>query len=372
MPPKHRRVLGQPARRSGHPADDGARVVDDRPEGARAVIDDLLVTLERSGFVEGRHYGRLVLTSPSNPADPGDSGGALHGGDGCVVRMAVGDVHAPVLLRSVCKPLQAVAVLRSGVELHGHLLALATSSHSGEPYHQDGVRELLATFGLDASALRNTAGMPLDPRLRREWEASGRPPTQQAHNCSGKHAAMLASCVVNGWPTETYSDPGHPLQELVLDTVRDLTGEPVAAVAVDGCGAPVPAVSPLGVARAFARIATAPRDSPEGRVAHAMRDQPDWVAGAARETTRLMRALPGLIVKEGAEAVAALAFPDGTAAAFKISDGGQRARTAVTAAVLRHLGRPYDDEIAPAVAPVLGGGQVVGGLTAVLPTGTTT
>jgi L-asparaginase II len=171
---------------------------------------------------------------------------------------------------------------------------------------------------------------------------------------------MLVTCVVNGWPVEDYLDPEHPLQRAIAETVADLAGEPVAAIGVDGCGAPVHAVSLLGLAVAFARLAAAPPDTPEGRVADAIRSHPEWLGGTGRDVTRLIRGVPGLVAKDGAEGVYAAALGDGRAAAVKIADGGERPRTAVLATLLHRLGVEADvlDELVH--VPVFGHGEPVG------------
>jgi L-asparaginase II len=171
---------------------------------------------------------------------------------------------------------------------------------------------------------------------------------------------MLATCVENGWPLEDYLDPEHPLQRATGETVADLAGEPVVAVGVDGCGAPVHALTLLGLAVAFARLAAAPAGTPEARVATAMRTYPEWLGGTDRDVTRLVRGVPGLVAKDGAEGVYAAALPDGRAAAVKIADGGERPRAAVLATLLHRLGveAPVLDELVH--VPVLGHGEPVG------------
>jgi len=192
-------------------------------------------------------------------------------------------------------------------------------------------------------------------------------------NCSGKHAAMLATCVTAGWPTASYTDPGHPLQAEIRRAVERLTGETVAAVGVDGCGAPLFGLSLTGLARAFSALVRADPGTPERRVADAMRAHPEWTSGTARPERALMEAVPGLLLKSGAEGVEALALADGRAVAFKIDDGAARARPAVTVALLRALGAGDDpaveaDTLAElARPPVLGGGRVVGEIRARLP-----
>jgi L-asparaginase II len=303
----------------------------------------VLAEIVRSGFVEGRHRGSAVAL----------------GADGSVVA-SYGDVEAPVFPRSSNKPMQSAGMVRAGLDLDGELLALATASHSAEPFHLDGVRRILANARLGPGDLQTPPDWPVDDEERQAFVRAGAGPTSLAMNCSGKHAGMLATCVANGWPTATYREPDHPLQLAIRATLEDLSGEKVAAVGVDGCGAPLLAISLHGLARAFAAIATAAPGTPEGRVAAAMRAHPEWVSGTRRDDTLLMQGVPGLIAKGGAEGVYAAALPDGRAAALKIEDGGGRARPVVMAALLRRLGvdAPVLDE--QGTVTLLGGGRPVG------------
>jgi L-asparaginase II len=302
-----------------------------------------LAHVVRSGFVESIHLGSAIAVD----AD----------GDTLV---AVGDPATPILPRSSNKPLQVVGMLHAGLDLDGAALALAVASHSGERYHLDGVRRMLARAGLPASALQNTPDLPLDPEERLGWQLAGRPATSLAQNCSGKHAAMLLTCTENDWALADYRRPDHPLQRQLAETVGDLAGEPVTAAGMDGCGAPVLALSLAGLARAFARIATAKQGTAEGRVADAIRRYPEWLGGTGRGVTRLLRAVPGLIAKDGAEGVYAAALPDGRALAVKIADGSERPVLPVVVALLHRMGVQDAalDELAG--VPVLGHGEVVG------------
>jgi L-asparaginase II len=169
---------------------------------------------------------------------------------------------------------------------------------------------------------------------------------------------MLATCVQNGWPTASYLDPGHPLQQAIRRTVEELAGQRSAAVAVDGCGAPLFALTLAGLARAFRTLVLAGPGTAERRVADAMRAYPEWTSGTDRDERRLMSAVPGLLLKSGAEGVDAFALADGHAGAIKIDDGGQRARIPVTVAALRLLGAVVPDDLA--TVPVTGGDAVVG------------
>lgn len=307
----------------------------------------MLAEVVRSGFVEGAHRGSLVVLAP----------------DGGVER-ALGDVGSPFFPRSSNKPVQASAMVRAGLGLSGARLALAAASHSGEPFHLDLVRKMLAEQGLTEDALQCPPELPTDQEeAERALAAAGTPEAARsrvAMNCSGKHTAMLTLCAAAGWPMETYLDPSHPLQQLIAETLESLSGDRVAHVGTDGCGAPLMAVSLTGLARAFRAIALAPPESAEGQVADAMRSHPEYVAGTRRIDSWLMREVPGVLAKVGAESVYAAALPDGRALAFKVYDGGNRAVGPVLARTLATLGvdSPVLERIGD--SPLLGGGQRVG------------
>jgi L-asparaginase II len=285
--------------------------------------------------------------------------------DGSVL-LSVGPALAPVYPRSSNKPFQAAAMLRCGLDLDGELLALAAASHSGEDFHVAGVRKILAGAGLTEDDLQCPADRPLDDAEYRAMLVAGEPADRVHMNCSGKHAAMLATCVGAGWPTASYTDPGHPLQLEIRAVLGELAGERVGLVGVDGCGAPLFGVSVTGLARAFRALVLAAPGTPERRVADAMRAHPEWTSGTVRPERALMAAVPGLLVKSGAEGVEGFALADGRAGAFKIDDGAARGRVPVTVALLRRLG--VDDESGVdeaaldelATSPITGGGRVVG------------
>jgi L-asparaginase II len=288
-------------------------------------------------------------------------------------QLTAGQWDVPMFPRSSNKPMQAAGMLRCGLDLDGKLLALAAASHSGEDFHVAGVREILAGAGLTEDDLQCPRALPREEVFQQDYLREGGEPDRVHMNCSGKHAAMLATCVVAGWPTATYTDPAHPLQVALRQALEGLAGEQSAAVGVDGCGAPVFALSLAGLARAFQALVTGSPGTPERRVADAMRAYPEWTSGSLRTERALMATVPGLLLKVGADGVQAFALADGRAAAFKIEDGSARARDPVTVALLRRLGVTTApgvpdsalDEIG--AVPVLGGGRVVGVIRAVLP-----
>jgi L-asparaginase II len=184
-------------------------------------------------------------------------------------------------------------------------------------------------------------------------------------NCSGKHTAMLAASPHRGWPLRTYLDPAHPLQQLIHGVVEQASGERVTATGTDGCGAPLLSLTLTGLARAYRTFVLSPPTTPERRVADAMRAHPEYVAGSHRHDTWLMRDLPGALSKMGAEAVQALALPDGRALAFKIDDGSPRAQQPVLARALALMGVNATVTKRIGDVPVLGGGREVGEVRAV-------
>ncbi len=308
-------------------------------------LDPVLVELVRDGVVESRHRGRVLVL---------DASGA--------VSLALGDVQALVLPRSASKPVQATAMHGLGLELEGELLALAAASHSGEPRHLDGVRRILASVGLSEDDLTCPAAWPLDEQVRLAYARRGLEPAPVAMNCSGKHAAMLATCRANGFSLDGILRPEHPLQQAVTATIEQLADERVRHVGTDGCGAPLHGLSLLGVARMYRTMALAPAGAPAAAVLGAMRAHPTWVSGTTREEARLMAVFPGLVLKLGAEGVFAGVLPDGRSFALKVSDGATRAASVLMAGVLTAMGlaHPLLHEVAN--PPVLGGGAVVGEL----------
>jgi L-asparaginase II len=302
----------------------------------------------RNGFVESVHHGRIVAVDPA-----------------ATQLLAVGDVRSPFFPRSAMKPLQTLGLLRAGWSpADDEQVALACASHSGEAPHIDVVRRILADAGLDIDALDNTASFPLNEDAARAMVRAGQEPDRLHQNCSGKHSAMLATCTANGWPTSGYRDPAHPLQVAIRTVVEDVTGEPVAAVAVDGCGAPLFALSPTAVARAFGRLVTAGAGSHERRIADAMRAHPFLVGGTGRDITALMQQVDGLLVKDGAEGVCAAATTEGVGVVVKIDDGGGRARTLVLVEALNRLGVTTIDAGSVTNIAILGHGEPVGAIRA--------
>ncbi|MEP6696432.1 MAG: asparaginase [Pseudonocardiales bacterium] len=303
----------------------------------------VLARVTRSGFAESEHRGSVVTLDA----------------DGSPV-LALGDVDAPVFPRSSLKPLQVVGMLRSGLSLAAADIAMAAASHSGEGKHVSRVRELLHRARLPESALACPPSLPLSEAAAEAVIRAGGGPSRVQMNCSGKHAAMLLTCLAAGWPTEGYVDPDHPVQKAIHSAVEDLAGETVAAVGIDGCGAAVFAISLHGLARSFARLVRGEPASAERTVADAMRAHPDLVGGEGRDVTRLMAGVPGLLAKDGAEGVYVAAIGSGAATAVKIDDGAARARPPVIVRELRRLGAEGAvlDELAEGV--VLGGGRPVG------------
>jgi len=304
----------------------------------------ILAEVVRSGFVESAHHGSVVVL---------DASGA--------VLASAGTIDEPMFPRSSNKPLQTVGLLRAGLRPREAAdLALISGSHLGEPFHVQRAERILAAAGLSPAALRCPAALPSAEPERDALLRAGGGPSRIFMNCSGKHSGMLATCVENDWPLESYLDAKHPLQVGLADAVAELAGEPIAATGVDGCGAPVFAFSLTALARSFQRLVDAAPGTDERRVADQMRAHPELVAGTGADDTVLMAGVPGLLSKIGAEGVHAVAVPGVGAVALKIEDGALRARMPVLASALRRLGVE-----SPLVeVDVLGGGVPVGAVRA--------
>jgi L-asparaginase II len=304
-----------------------------------------LAEITRSGVVESVHTGHLVILN---------SDGSVH--------LTKGDPTQLTYPRSTIKSIQTSAMIRSGLKLEPRLLALVSASHSGAEMHQKGALEILASVGLGETDLQNAKDKPLGETERRAW--GSQEPTRLAMNCSGKHAGMLATCVAAGWPTANYLDPAHPLQVAIKKELENLAGEEVALTSADGCGAPLFLISLHGLARAM-RAITISTDPIHQSVVQACRDFPEMVAGENRLTTRLMREIPGLFMKEGAEGVEVATLADGRTIVFKISDGSIRPFETLMVAALAEFGINVEDK----TERIYGGSEAIGSMRACITRG---
>ena len=299
----------------------------------------------RSGLEESVHHGAGVAIGP-----------------GGTTLATLGDPDLVVYPRSCLKPMQAHAMIGLGLELADEQLAVACASHDGSATHLDAVRSILARYDLAESDLANTAARPYGAAARVEARAAGVEPSPLQQNCSGKHAAMLATCRINGWSIDGYCELDHPLQVAITAGIEQL-GAAVNHIGVDGCGAPTHAVTLRDLAVAFAALA-----APGSIVGRVMSSHPAMVGGPTRDITLWMQAVPTLVAKEGAAGVMAAGVADGRAFAFKVADGSDVARQAVVAEALRSTGVDVDavapSTVARVAVPVLGHAEPVGWLAA--------
>lgn len=269
------------------------------------------------------------------------------------VRARLGGIDHPVFLRSSAKPFQAMAVIESGAAekfgLGPQELAIMAGSHSSEPDHVETVRRILAKLGLDVSVLKCGTHTPFNHDIAREFLVSGRPLTALEHNCSGKHAGMLAVALAGGHDISRYLNPAHPVQQRIMGIVADLTGRmrDRIMVSVDGCGAPTLGLTLSEAARAFARLISPVGLAPvhaeaAARLVEAMRQHPRMIAGEGMMDTDLT-AWPkhSIISKRGAEGVQCLAYikdGSGMGVAAKVADGDNyRGRVAMLVGILGQL-----------------------------------
>jgi L-asparaginase II len=318
------------------------------------VGDVPLVRVVRGGLTESIHAGHVAVCDA----------------DGTVIASA-GDPDRMVFARSCMKPLQAAVSLSAIDEpLPDREAAVIAASHNGEPVHVGTVRAVLERAGLDADALRNPPGWPLDA----ESMAASQHKHKLLHNCSGKHAGMLLACVRVGWDPATYLRASHPLQRRVTRAVRRATGLEDLVMSVDGCGVPVHGMPLRSMATLFARLTATERlgdlAPAADRVTEAMRSEPYLVGGRNRVDTDLMRTTPDVVAKSGAEALeCAAVLPSGLGVAVKIEDGGSRASAPALIRVLEQIDVLSAHHLRAlayhASPPVFGGGKPVGALEAV-------
>lgn len=299
-----------------------------------------LVELTRGGIVETRHRGTIAVTQA----------------DGTLVAW-FGDPDFVTLPRSALKPFQAIPLVESGAgERFGFgdmELAIACGSHNGEPRHREVVAGMLQRAGVPRSSLRNGVTEPIDDTEFARYHLGLVEHDALFQNCSGKHAGILAACVVRGYPLEDYDDIDHPIQREIRTATGAcfrLPGDDLV-VGIDGCTLPTFGAPLRNVAAGWAALAD-PDDGPGehraalARLSDAMAAEPWMVAGTGRLNTTLSEATGGRIVaKDGAEGVLCLAVRDrGLGIAFKLEDGTSRAHGVIALAILRQLGALDDEE----------------------------
>jgi L-asparaginase II len=244
-------------------------------------------------------------------------------------------------------------MLKAGLTVSDEELAIVCASHSGNQIHIDLVSKMLADRGIPLSAMGNASDKPLGEKEKITWgDKAG---TQLTQNCSGKHAGMLITCQQNGWDLSTYLEMGHPLQIAIKNEIELLAGEKVSTSTFDGCGAPLFAISLTGLAKTFSTLVKS-NDLVYKQIVTACIKYPELVAGEGRLTTRMMRAVPGLFMKEGAEGIQVCALSDGRVIAIKIIDGSWRPVAPIIMEVFKRWGVLMPDES----VKIYGGASVIG------------
>jgi len=299
-------------------------------------VGEVLAKVTRGDLVESLHSGHLIVLN----AD-----GSTH--------LSKGSPELPIYPRSAVKSLQAAAMLKAGLKVDADELAIICASHSGSQKQIDLVTKMLTSRNVSIAQLKNAVDKPLGEKEKISW--GEKPASQLAQNCSGKHAGMLITCQQNGWDIKSYLDPNHPLQVAIKNEIEELSGEKVSAVSVDGCGAPLFAISLIGLARAISNLVKS-KDDLYQQIVLACTKYPELVAGDGRLTTRMMQAVPGLFMKEGAEGVQVCALSDGRVIAIKIVDGSWRPVAPIIMEIFKRWGVETPDES----VKIYGGASVIG------------
>ena len=296
----------------------------------------VLAEVTRGGVVESLHLGHLIILN---------SDGTTY--------LSKGSPELSFYPRSAVKSLQASAMLKAGLTVSDEELAIVCASHSGNQIHIDLVSKMLADRGIPLSAMQNASDKPLGEKEKITWgDKAG---TQLTQNCSGKHAGMLITCQQNGWDLGTYLEMSHPLQIAIKNEIELLAGEKVSTSTFDGCGAPLFAISLTGLAKTFSTLVKS-NDLVYKQIVTACTKYPELVAGEGRLTTRMMRAVPGLFMKEGAEGIQVCALSDGRVIAIKIIDGSWRPVAPIIMEVFKRWGVLMPDES----VKIYGGASVIG------------
>lgn len=279
-----------------------------------------------------------------------------------------GDPGVLVYPRSTLKPLQTLAVLKSGVDLSALEIALATSSHQGSREHREAIVDFLHHHQLSQSLLQCPADWPLDPAARAAMMAEGEEANTLAMNCSGKHSAFLAACQHAGWDLASYLDRQHPLQRSIVSVIENYCGEIISHTSVDGCGAPLHALTLSGLARGLARLVSE-IDPMSHAIVSAVAAHPWAISGKGSANTVVIERLGG-IAKIGAEGLVVIALPDGVTVAVKILDGSMRATTPVALWALGKVGavegRLVEELLEALSEKVYGGSRQLGHLSVTL------
>ncbi len=297
---------------------------------------EVLAKVTRGDLVESLHLGHLIVLNP----------------DGSTY-LSKGSPELPIYPRSAIKSLQAAAMLKAGLKVEDNELAIICASHSGSQSHVDLVTKMLTLRGISTSQLKNAFDKPLGEKEKITW--GDKPPSQLAQNCSGKHAGMLITCQQNGWDMNTYLYLDHPLQVAIKNEIEELSGEKVSATSVDGCGAPLFAISLIGLAKAISNLVKS-KETRYQQIVSACIKYPELVAGDGRLTTRMMRAVPGFFMKEGAEGVQVCALSDGRVIAIKIIDGSWRP----VAPIIMEIFKRWNVEMPDESVKIYGGAGVIG------------
>ncbi len=298
-----------------------------------------LARLERGGLTESLHHGIAVLVDPNGQ-----------------ILAQLGDPGCAIYPRSAIKPIQALAMQKLGLKISAEESVISMASHYATPSQVELVEGILRNHGLSVDNLGCPADLPWNLQAREGAQA-----LRQNMNCSGKHAGFLATCQINGWDLDSYLEPSHPLQQYIKELLAEFAGEEEERTTIDGCGAPLFALSVVGLARAIGRFQ---QKAPE-LVSSAL-NYPNLIGDTTTPDAAFLRA--GLFSKLGAEGVFTVATQSGHAVAIKIADGSLRAAPEISLTLLeRHalISHAAASQIRKETeVRVLGGSEPVGRLIA--------
>ena len=274
---------------------------------------EILINVIRNGIIESIHSGHLLILDNKGKS-----------------KFSLGKNDFLMYPRSAIKAIQTSAMVRHGLNISDELLALVSSSHIGSNVHQQKVKEILNTVGLNETVLQNTPFVAMSKN-------TGGIPTSLAAPCSGKHAGMIATSKINNWSIKNYKNPDHPMQVACKQELELLSNEKITNIGVDGCGAPAFAITLKGLANAIHNLMIS-KDPVHQRVVNACKSYPIMVSGKNTLPTLAMETINDLFVKTGAEGVLVAGLPSGQTIVWKISDGSSRGEFELLKSSLKKIG----------------------------------
>ncbi len=303
----------------------------------------ILVQVLRGGILESFHRGVVCVVNQENE-----------------IVFQLGNIEQICYPRSALKLVQALPLVElGGIEKFGFTseeIAITCGSHNGEGRHVEVVESMLTKIGLNLSHLGCGIQYPTHKETSETFLKSGIKPTAIHNNCSGKHAGMLALCLLLGYSIENYLSPSHPIQKLILSYIEEIYQYPAEKMvcALDGCSAPIYSIPVYHQAIAFKNLTYSNHLRPTlqkacKKILKLVGEEAFMIAGTNRYCTEMMEiTAPKVIGKTGAEGVFCMSFTEqNLGVCIKIDDGKMLPQYQVAQALLESSHLFSDEDLKP-------------------------